>query len=130
MAFGYSWGTNTLPILLYLQLPKCQYLGPCAWILVAEIWPLSIRGKGISIAASSNWVSFTRLAYETLLMTSFIYFAGNLDEQLHRYVQLTCDYRMVFLIDLSLVGQVTPSMLAHISFGTFIFFGVSELSRF
>ena len=30
--------------------------GPCAWILVAEIWPLSIRGKGVSIAASSNWV--------------------------------------------------------------------------
>lgn len=63
MAFGYSWG-------------------PCAWILVAEIWPLSIRGKGISIAASSNW------------MNNFI------------------------------VGQVTPSMLTHISFGTFIFFGV------
>jgi len=63
MAFGYSWG-------------------PCAWILVAEIWPLSIRGKGISIAASSNW------------MNNFI------------------------------VGQVTPTMLTHISFGTFIFFGV------
>lgn len=37
MGFGYSWG-------------------PCAWILVAEIWPLSVRGKGLSIAASSNWV--------------------------------------------------------------------------
>uniref|UniRef100_A0A8H7XZV5 Major facilitator superfamily (MFS) profile domain-containing protein n=1 Tax=Psilocybe cubensis TaxID=181762 RepID=A0A8H7XZV5_PSICU len=62
MAFGYSWG-------------------PCAWILVAEIWPLSVRGKGLSISASSNW------------MNNFI------------------------------VGQVTPSMLTHISFGTFIFFG-------
>ncbi|KAG6820960.1 hypothetical protein H0H93_009196 [Arthromyces matolae] len=39
--FGYSWG-------------------PCAWILVAEIWPLSVRGKGISIAASSNWVPETK----------------------------------------------------------------------
>jgi len=38
MAFGYSWG-------------------PCAWIIVAEIWPLSIRGKGMSIAASSNWMN-------------------------------------------------------------------------
>ena len=37
VAFGYSWG-------------------PCAWILAAEIWPLSIRGKGVSISASSNWV--------------------------------------------------------------------------
>ncbi|KIM64334.1 hypothetical protein SCLCIDRAFT_115335 [Scleroderma citrinum Foug A] len=66
VAFGYSWG-------------------PCCWILVAEIWPLSIRGKGISITASSNW------------MNNFI------------------------------VGQVTPSMLTHISYGTFIFFGVFSL---
>ncbi|KAG8213121.1 general substrate transporter [Butyriboletus roseoflavus] len=63
MAFGYSWG-------------------PCSWILVAEIWPLSVRGKGLSIAASSNW------------MNNFI------------------------------VGQVTPTMQAHLTFGTFIFFGV------
>lgn len=62
IGFGYSWG-------------------PCAWILVAEIWPLSIRGKGLSIAASSNW------------MNNFI------------------------------VGQVTPTMLEHLEYGTFIFFG-------
>ncbi|KAI0784525.1 general substrate transporter [Abortiporus biennis] len=62
IGFGYSWG-------------------PCAWILVAEIWPLSIRGKGVSIAASSNW------------MNNFI------------------------------VGQVTPTMLQHLNFGTFVFFG-------
>ncbi|EGO24168.1 hypothetical protein SERLADRAFT_355951 [Serpula lacrymans var. lacrymans S7.9] len=62
MGFGYSWG-------------------PCSWIVVTEIWPLSIRGKGVSIAASSNW------------MNNFI------------------------------VGEVTPTMLAHIRFGTFVFFG-------
>ncbi|KZT37712.1 general substrate transporter [Sistotremastrum suecicum HHB10207 ss-3] len=62
MAFGYSWG-------------------PCAWIIVAEIFPLSVRAKGLSIAASSNW------------MNNFI------------------------------VGQVTPTMLQHIGFGTFVFFG-------
>ncbi|KAF8755637.1 Permeases of the major facilitator superfamily [Rhizoctonia solani] len=37
-AFGYSWG-------------------PAAWVLVAEIYPISVRGPGMSIAASSNWVS-------------------------------------------------------------------------
>ncbi|KAI0775288.1 general substrate transporter [Trametes elegans] len=62
IGFGYSWG-------------------PCSWIVIAEIWPLSIRGKGVSIAASSNW------------MNNFI------------------------------VGQVTPTMLDKISYGTFIFFG-------
>lgn len=62
-AFGYSWG-------------------PCAWVIVAEIFPLSVRGKGLSIAASSNW------------MNNFI------------------------------VGQVTPNMIQHLSYGTFIFFGL------
>ncbi|KAK7050942.1 hypothetical protein VNI00_005054 [Paramarasmius palmivorus] len=66
IGFGYSWG-------------------PCAWIIIAEIFPLSVRGKGISIAASSNW------------MNNFI------------------------------VGQVTPAMIKHITFGTFIFFGVFSL---
>ncbi|KZT02553.1 general substrate transporter [Laetiporus sulphureus 93-53] len=62
MGFGYSWG-------------------PCSWIVVSEIWPLSVRGKGMSIATSSNW------------MNNFI------------------------------VGQVTPTMLSDIGFGTFVFFG-------
>ncbi|CAE6427073.1 unnamed protein product [Rhizoctonia solani] len=65
-AFGYSWG-------------------PAAWVLVAEIYPISVRGPGMSIAASSNW------------MNNFI------------------------------VGQVTPSMMEHITYGTFIFFGLFSL---
>ena len=32
--------------------------GPVSWTLVSEIFPLSIRAKGASIGASSNWVSF------------------------------------------------------------------------
>jgi len=66
IGFGYSWG-------------------PCAWIIIAEIWPLSVRGKGVSLAASSNW------------MNNFI------------------------------VGQVTPTMLQHLGFGTFVFFGAFSL---
>ncbi|KAF1938986.1 general substrate transporter [Clathrospora elynae] len=61
--FGYSWG-------------------PCAWIVVAEIWPMSNRPYGIALGASSNW------------MNNFI------------------------------VGQVTPDMLQHMRYGTYIFFGV------
>jgi sugar porter (SP) family MFS transporter len=61
--FGYSWG-------------------PCAWIIVAEVWPLSTRPYGVALGASSNW------------MNNFI------------------------------VGQVTPDMLASITYGTYILFGV------
>lgn len=30
--------------------------GPVSWTLIAEIFPLSIRAKGTSISASSNWM--------------------------------------------------------------------------
>ena len=36
--FGYSWG-------------------PCAWIIVAEIWPLSSRPYCVAFGASSNWMN-------------------------------------------------------------------------
>jgi len=36
--FGYSWG-------------------PCAWIVVAEVWPISNRPYGIALGASSNWMN-------------------------------------------------------------------------
>lgn len=38
IAFGFSWG-------------------PCAWVLVAEVFPLGLRAKGVSIGASSNWLN-------------------------------------------------------------------------
>ena len=31
--------------------------GPCAWIVVAEVWPLSARPYGIALGASSNWMN-------------------------------------------------------------------------
>jgi len=36
--FGFSWG-------------------PCAWVVVAEVFPLGLRAKGVSIGASSNWLN-------------------------------------------------------------------------
>ncbi|PLB35390.1 putative MFS monosaccharide transporter [Aspergillus candidus] len=31
--------------------------GPVAWILVSEVFPLSMRAKGVSIGGSSNWLN-------------------------------------------------------------------------
>lgn len=61
IAFGYSWG-------------------PCAWIIVSEIWPLSVRAKGVSIGASSNWMNnfiigqVTPPMMESLRYGTFIFF--------------------------------------------------------
>lgn len=38
VGFGFSWG-------------------PCAWIVVAEVFPLGLRAKGVSIGASANWLN-------------------------------------------------------------------------
>ena len=37
--------------------------GPVSWTLVSEIFPLSIRAKGASIGASSNWVNNFAIAF-------------------------------------------------------------------
>jgi sugar porter (SP) family MFS transporter len=66
--FGYSWG-------------------PCAWIIVAEIWPLSSRPYGVSLGASSNWMNnfivgqvtpdmLNSITYGTFLLFGIIIFIG------------------------------------------------------
>lgn len=37
--------------------------GPVSWTLISEIFPLSIRAKGASIGASSNWVNNFAIAF-------------------------------------------------------------------
>lgn len=39
--------------------------GPASWTLIAEIFPLSIRAKGASISASSNWMNNFVIAFIT-----------------------------------------------------------------
>ncbi|EMG48521.1 hypothetical protein G210_0901 [Candida maltosa Xu316] len=44
-AFGYSW--------------------PCAWVVVAEVFPLGMRSKGVSIGGSFNWLMNFSVAMST-----------------------------------------------------------------
>jgi sugar porter (SP) family MFS transporter len=44
--FGFSWG-------------------PCGWIIVAEVFPLGLRAKGVSIGAASNWLNNFAVAMST-----------------------------------------------------------------
>ncbi|KAI1459821.1 general substrate transporter [Annulohypoxylon moriforme] len=66
--FGYSWG-------------------PCSWIIVAEIWPLSSRPYGTSLGASSNWMNnfivgqvtpimLSRIGYGTYIIFGILTFIG------------------------------------------------------
>lgn len=61
-AFGYGWG-------------------PASWVLVSEVFPLSIRARGASIGASSNWVNNFAIAFlvppmfEAWAWGTYIFFA-------------------------------------------------------
>ncbi|KAI1652562.1 general substrate transporter [Daldinia decipiens] len=66
--FGYSWG-------------------PCAWIIVAEIWPLSSRPYGTALGASSNWMNnfivgqvtpimLNKIGYGTYVLFGLLTFMG------------------------------------------------------
>jgi hypothetical protein len=46
--------------------------GPGSWILIAEIFPLSIRAKGTSIGASANWMNNFIIAFVVPPMLSGI----------------------------------------------------------
>ncbi|KAI1262763.1 putative hexose transport-related protein [Xylariaceae sp. FL1019] len=66
--FGYSWG-------------------PCGWIIIAEIWPLSSRPYGVTLGASSNWMNnfivgqvtpdmLNRIGYGTYILFGLLTFLG------------------------------------------------------
>ncbi|KAF8187140.1 monosaccharide importer [Pholiota molesta] len=39
--------------------------GPVAWVVTAEVFPLSIRGKGMSLSVASNWLWNFGIGYAT-----------------------------------------------------------------
>ncbi|KAI1272330.1 sugar transporter [Xylaria sp. FL0933] len=61
--------------------------GPCAWIIVAEIWPLSSRPYGVTLGASSNWANnfivgqvtpilLNKISYGTYILFGLLTFLG------------------------------------------------------
>ncbi|KAK7918090.1 High-affinity glucose transporter [Apiospora marii] len=55
--------------------------GPASWVVVSEIFPLSIRARGVSIGANSNWVNNFAIAFfvppmlEAWAWGTYIFFA-------------------------------------------------------
>ncbi|KAI3615132.1 sugar transporter [Moniliophthora roreri] len=76
-----SWPSRRMGCLC-ARVDICHCWGPCAWIIIAEIFPLSVRGKGISIAASSNWMNnfivgqVTPAMIKNITFGTFIFFGA------------------------------------------------------
>jgi hypothetical protein len=41
--------------------------GPVAWIVTSEVFPLSMRAKGVSIGGSSNWVCSSSIQCRSII---------------------------------------------------------------
>ncbi|VUC25263.1 unnamed protein product [Clonostachys rosea] len=85
---GTNWSENkgagwAAVVMIWLYIMNFAYSwGPASWTLIAEIFPLSIRAKGTSISASSNWMNNFAVAFMTPPMLSslkwgtFIFFCA------------------------------------------------------
>lgn len=94
--FAYSWGMFICHFFAELF---TDFLGPVAWIVTSEVFPLSMRAKGVSIGGSSNWVSYpSSSSYTNPINIS----------QLNNFA----------------VGTATSPFVSASTLGTFIFFGV------
>lgn len=47
-------------------------LGPMAWLVIAEIFPLRVRGEGMSVASASNWGCNLLVAMTFLTLLNFM----------------------------------------------------------
>jgi hypothetical protein len=69
----------------------CAYgtsYGPVAWVLPSEVFPLSMRSKGVAVSTASNWLN--NCAYRLFLLR---------------------DTEMDFVLFLVLIGLLTPKLM-------------------
>ncbi len=62
--FNYFVNANLKTVFVWLYIVNFAYSwGPGSWILIAEIFPISIRAKGTSIGALANWMNNFMIAF-------------------------------------------------------------------
>lgn len=69
--FGSGFQIITIVAVLMYVIFFAVSIGPLAWILISEIFPLNLRGVGMSIGALSNWVFNSIVTYLFIKITWF-----------------------------------------------------------
>jgi MFS family permease len=47
-------------------------LGPIGWLMISEIYPLNIRGRGMSVSSLSNWLFNGMIAFTFLKLSKLL----------------------------------------------------------
>jgi sugar porter (SP) family MFS transporter len=85
--FALSWAfhfTTPLPSLKWIAISSMLVyiacfafsLGPIMWLMIAEIYPLKVRGLGCSLATAANWGSNMLVAYTFLSLIEILGASG------------------------------------------------------
>lgn len=69
-----KWAT-VLILLLYIAFFAIS-LGPLGWLMISEIYPLKVRGLGMSIGALANWLFNALVTFTFLSLINFLTAAG------------------------------------------------------
>ncbi len=64
-------GVTVLSLMLYVASFAIS-LGPIFWLLIAEIYPLKIRGKAMSVATIANWGANMLVAFTFLTLIQYL----------------------------------------------------------
>jgi MFS family permease len=68
-----AFGGSLVPLLIFVFIASHAIgQGACIWVFIAEIFPNSVRGYGMSLGSGTHWV------FAALVAFSFPYFAGTL----------------------------------------------------
>lgn len=66
IGFAYRLGATGLPILLFTLLTIGCYamsLAPVTWVIISEVFPTQLRGKGVAISVSALWIASFLLTF-------------------------------------------------------------------
>lgn len=55
---------STIALLLYI-VSFAAAVGPLTWVMIPEIFPMNVRGEGVSVSAASNWI------FNTIVVSTF-----------------------------------------------------------
>jgi len=77
-------------------------IGPIGWVLPSEVFPLSMRSKGVALSTASNWLNNCNVPFFPLLLLFFF------------------PHRCFFFIFLVFIGLLTPVFI-HFSASLVLF---------
>lgn len=111
--FGHAWtsykteGWVAVAFLFFYMFSFGATWGPVPWAMPSEIFPSSLRAKGVALSTCSNWLN------NFIIVSSYFYHLASL-----------------ILLLTGMKGLITPPLVQNTGYGAYTFFAVFCLLAF